>query len=357
MKSPRRRPARTKTPMKPLVLAAAMVGAITVGIALGVGVAWLAGGVTQKARVASAGDVAYPASREASSEFEPRPDPRAPLAPLAVRPGVILDTPALPRAPVAPSSMPAQTASLPAVAPAWRRFASKTALRPDMPMIGIVIDDLGLDHPRTARAIRLPAPVTLAFLSYGNRLEEETRLARAAGHELLVHVPMEPQGDGIDPGPNVLRAADSVTEIRARLDWALSRFVGFVGINNHMGSKFTADAAAMDVVAAELKALGLLFLDSRTSAGTRAYDRARAAGVPAAARGVFLDRVLSTEAVARSLAELEIQARKHGQAIAIGHPHDVTLDALEAWLPTLAAKGLQLAPVSALVEGVPSAAR
>jgi len=343
--------------MKPLVLVAAVVGAISVGVALGIGIAWFAGGTAQNAKVATAGDIPYPASREASSELEPRPDPRAPPAPLAVRPGVILDTPALPLAPVAPSSVPAQTASLPAVAPAWRRFASKPALKPGVPMIGIVIDDLGLDHRRTARAMQLPAPVTLAFLSYGNRLGEETRLARAAGHELLVHVPMEPQGASIDPGPNVLRAADSATEIRARLDWALSRFGGFVGINNHMGSKFTADAAAMDVVAAELKARGLLFLDSRTTAGTRAYDRARAAGVPAAARGVFLDRVPSAEAVARSLAELEVRARKHGQAIAIGHPHDVTLDALEAWLPTLAAKGLQLAPVSALVESAPSAAR
>ncbi len=338
--------------MSPLALGASIIGAIGAGIALGVGIAWVAGMLNKPDVGAVAGDVSYPASREASSELEPRPDLRAPRTRLAIKPGVVIDTPALPVSPPAASSPQTETASLAGTVPAWRQFASKPVLRPGVPMIGIVIDDLGLDHPRTARALRLPAPVTLAFLSYGNRLAEETAAARAAGHELLVHVPMEPQGPGMDPGPKVLRIGDDAAEILARLNWALARFTGFVGINNHMGSKFTADAAAMDIVAQELKARGLLFLDSRTSAGTRAFERARVAGVPAASRSIFLDRVLNRDAVRQSLADLEAQARKHGRAIAIGHPHDATLDALEAWLPTLEEKGLQLAPVSALVESV-----
>lgn len=342
--------------MSPLALGQAIIAAVVGGIALGVGVAWLAGMLKPDTRVVG-GDVSYPASREASSELEPRPDPRVPHTRLAIKPGVEIDTPALPLALPKPSSAPAETVSPAGTVPVWQRLASRAVLQPGVPMIGIVIDDLGLDHSRTARALRLPAPVTLAFLSYGNRLEEETATARAAGHELLVHVPMEPQGPAMDPGPNVLRTGDDAAQIRARLDWALSRFTGFVGINNHMGSKFTADAAAMDIVAQELKARGLLFLDSRTSAATRAFERARAAGVPAASRGIFLDREPNPDAVRQSLADLEIHARKHGRAIAIGHPHDVTLDALEAWLPTLAAKGLQLAPVSALVESGASAAR
>jgi polysaccharide deacetylase 2 family uncharacterized protein YibQ len=341
--------------MSPLTLGVAIFAAVVGGIALGVGVGWLAGMLEPDVPPGTS-EVSYPASREASSELEPRPDPRAPRPRLAIKPGVVIETPALPVVPPQATRTPTETASLAATVPAWRRLASRTALQPGVPMIGIVIDDLGLDHPRTARAMRLPAPVTLAFLSYGNRLAEETAAARAAGHELLVHVPMEPQGPAMDPGPNVLRSGDDAAQIRARLDWALGRFTGFVGINNHMGSKFTADAAAMDVVAQELKARGLLFLDSRTSAATRAFERARAAGVPAASRGIFLDRELNPEAVRQSLADLETRARKHGRAIAIGHPHDVTLDSLEAWLPTLAAKGLQLAPVSALVEGGAGAA-
>ncbi len=356
MKKPRRRPARHAGSMSPLALGLALIAAVVGGIALGICVAWLAGVLKPDAKV-GLGDVAYPVSREAPSELEPRPDPRKPRPRLAIKPGVEIETPALIPAPVQATRTPTETASLAATVPAWRRLASRVALQAGVPMIGIVIDDLGLDHPRTARAMRLPAPVTLAFLSYGNRLAEETAAARAVGQELLVHVPMEPQGPAMDPGPNVLRAGDDAAQIRARLDWALGRFTGFVGINNHMGSKFTADAAAMDIVAQELKARGLLFLDSRTSAATRAFERARAAGVPAASRGIFLDRELNPDAVRQRLADLEAQARKHGRAIAIGHPHDVTLDALEAWLPTLGAKGLQLAPVSALVESDAVAAR
>lgn len=358
--SPRDKKHLPRRSLGPAALALAVVGAVVVGIALGIGAAWLTG--VSETQVAVAVGVDYATSREASSEIEPRPDPRAPSVRLRLKPGTVVDAPALPL-PQAPPPQAAAVAPAPVPevmpAPAWRAHAAGVGLVPGVPMIGIIIDDLGLDHPRTARALSLPAPVTLAFLSYGNRLGAETAAARAAGHELLVHVPMEPERGSADPGPNVLRAADGAAEIRARLDWALNRFGGFVGINNHMGSKFTADAAAMDVVAAELKRRGLLFLDSRTSAETRAFARARAHDVPAASRDIFLDRELAPEAVRAALADLELRARKQGRAIAIGHPHDVTLDALEAWLPTLKAKGLQLVPVSALVETAPplSAAR
>jgi polysaccharide deacetylase 2 family uncharacterized protein YibQ len=345
-----------------------ILGAAVTGVVLGVAIAWLFGiGMGDGAGGQS---VTYPGSREASSEFEPasrttpRTTPRAPLPKLTIKPGTELpDTrlpsqpsPPPPRAGVPPVSsvsvpQPNETSKRLAALPAWRANAARVALIPGMPMIGIVIDDLGLDHGRTERAMRLPAPVTLAFLPYGRRLKAETGRARATGHEILVHMPMEATGAWADPGPNALTIAMGAAEIRARLDWALARFPGFVGINNHMGSKFTSNAAAMDVVLNELKARGLLFLDSRTATTTVAFARARSAGIPAATRQVFLDRDLTPQGVARQLAELESRARAKGRAIAIGHPHDVTLDALEAWLATLKGKGLQLAPVSALVEG------
>lgn len=343
-----------------------ILGAAVTGIVLGVAIAWLFGiGMGGGAGNGTGGQVAYPGSREASSEFEPAPhttprtSPRAPLPKLTIKPGTALPDTRLPshtpspRAGVPPvSSVPIpHTSKRLAALPAWRANAARTALIPGMPMIGIVIDDLGLDHGRTERAMRLPAPVTLAFLPYGRRLKAETGRARATGHEILVHMPMEATGAWADPGPNVLTIAMGAAEIRARLDWALARFPGFVGINNHMGSKFTSNAAAMDVVLSELKARGLLFLDSRTATTTVAFTRARTAGIPAATRQVFLDRDLTPQGVARQLAELESRARAKGRAIAIGHPHDVTLDALEAWLATLKDKGLQLAPVSALVDG------
>ena len=233
--------------------------------------------------------------------------------------------------------------------PAWRRHAAPFAPVRGRPRIAVVIDDLGLDAARTERVIELPAPLTLAFLPYGPDLGARTARARARGHELLVHVSMEPEGGSADPGPHALGVGQGPEQIRARLDWALGRFAGYVGINNHMGSRFTSDPEGMAVVLGELKARGLLFLDSRTTAATVGYALARAAGIPAAERKVFLDRTPARDAVDAQLAEVERLARRDGAVIAIGHPHDATIEALAAWFPGLAEKGLQAAPVSAVV--------
>ncbi len=218
------------------------------------------------------------------------------------------------------------------------------------PRIAVVIDDMGIDRRRTRRAIALPGPLTTAFLTYADDLPEQTAAARAAGHELLVHVPMQPRNRRLDPGPKVLESDLEASEIRARLAWGLGRFEGFAGINNHMGSRFTTDPEGMAVVMDELKARGLYFLDSRTSGGTVGPQAARRAGVPYVSRNVFLDNINDPKAVARQLAAVERLARRGGRVVAIGHPRDVTLDLLADWLPTLDAKGFDLVPVSRMIK-------
>ncbi|MBI5121521.1 MAG: divergent polysaccharide deacetylase family protein [Rhodospirillales bacterium] len=220
------------------------------------------------------------------------------------------------------------------------------------PMIAVVIDDLGLDRRRSARVIELAGPLTLAFLPYAQELPAQTAFGHAKGHELLVHVPMEPVGASYDPGPdsNLMKVGLSADEIRNRLERDLAQFAGYVGINNHMGSKFTSDKAGMRVVLKELQDRGLLFLDSRTSAQSVGAEVARDLGLPFAERNVFLDNVPSLIEVSSQLEKLESYARQYGHAIAIGHPHDGTIEALTAWLPTLEAKGLTLVPVSAIVK-------
>jgi len=116
-----------------------------------------------------------------------------------------------------------------------------------------------------------------------------------------------------------------------------------------MGSKFTADPQGMAPVIAELRARGLLFLDSRTTAKSVGFRLAAADGVPCAARDVFLDDDLAPAAIARQLAEVEAVVRRRGSAIAIGHAHDTTLAALRTWLPSLAGKGFDLVPLTAVV--------
>ena len=234
--------------------------------------------------------------------------------------------------------------------PAWLRYAVAAPPTGNRPLVAIVLDDLGLDRVRTAEAIRLSRPLTLSFMTYASELPTQTQAARRAGHELRLHVPMEPVDRQADPGPHGLFTALSSEEVIERLRWGFARFDGYVGINNHMGSKFTADERGMAPVMEELRARGLMFLDSRTSPSSAGIRLAIAYGVPHAARDVFLDDNQTPAAIAKELARVEQLARQHGSAIAIGHPHDATIAALEIWLPMLAAKGLALVPVSAVVQ-------
>jgi len=237
-----------------------------------------------------------------------------------------------------------------ATVPAWIRNAVPAPARDARPRISVVIDDVGLDRQRTARAIALPAPLTLSFLPYAMDLPRQTEAAHRAGHELLVHVPMEPLRKNLDAGPSPLDIGIGNDEVLQRLRWDLTRFDGYVGINNHMGSRFTSDAGALEPVMQELRQRGLLFIDSRTVAHSAGTEVAGKYGVPHAGRDVFLDDEISTPAIAARLGELERVARHNGSAIAIGHPHDQTLDALKGWLRDVPSKGFVLVPVSAIVK-------
>ncbi len=231
----------------------------------------------------------------------------------------------------------------------WRRFAALAPETGGRPMIAVVIDDMGVDRKRSARVIGFRGPLTLSFLAYADDLGRQTAAAAAAGHELLVHVSMEPVSGDLDPGPNVLLSELYPEELRRRLRWGLSRFGAYVGINNHMGSRFTADAAGMAVVMEELKRRGLLFLDSRTTDKTVAAALARRAGVPFAERNIFLDHVDDVATVQGRLAEVERLARRTGFAVAIGHPRDATITALAAWLEHVEERGFVLVPLTAVV--------
>ena len=218
-----------------------------------------------------------------------------------------------------------------------------------------VIEDVGLDAAGTRRAARLPAAVTLAFLPYGNDVAALAAEARRGGHELLVHVPMQPwpHDRPIDPGPNALMVDLAPAELARRIDWNLGRFQGFVGVNNHMGSRFTEHEPGMRLVIAELARRGLLFLDSRTSARSVGLRLAHEAGIPALGRDVFLDHERARPAIRAQLDRVAEIARRNGVAIAIGHPYAETLDVLEAWLPTLKGQRLELVPLTRLVTRVP----
>jgi polysaccharide deacetylase 2 family uncharacterized protein YibQ len=199
------------------------------------------------------------------------------------------------------------------------------------PAIAICIDDLGEDLAGTDKAMALPEAVALSFLPYAETTPFLAEAAARKGHLVLAHVPMQALGSH-NPGPMTLQSGMTADEIARRLSWHLSRIPGLVGINNHEGSRFTADPAALVPVMATLRARHLFFLDSRTGPDSRAIDAAKAAGVMTAGRDIFLDDDQAPAAVAAQLELLAREAKRTGVAIAIGHPHDATLRLLKDWL-------------------------
>jgi hypothetical protein len=230
----------------------------------------------------------------------------------------------------------------------WLRNAVAFSVPQGRPLIAVVLDDVGVARSHAELAIDLPAAVTLSFMTYADGVAEMAARARAKGHELMLHVPMQPLDGEVDAGPHALTTDLSEGELLRRLDWGLSRFPGYVGINNHMGSRFTQDERGMRVVLQELKRRGLLFLDSRTISTSVGDRLAARMGVAHVMRDVFLDNEMDEAAVLQQLIETERIAAIKGQAIAIGHPHPATIAAIRAWMPRAEARGFVIVPLSAV---------
>lgn len=230
---------------------------------------------------------------------------------------------------------------------AWMAHAAPPHNAGPAPVIAIVMDDVGVNTAQLAGVLGLPAAVTLSILPYAPDAAGIAARAHTLGHEVLVHLPMEADG-GEDPGPRALRHGQSPEAFSANLEWNLSRFTGFVGVNNHMGSRLTQDPAAMEVLQRNLYRRGVLFLDSRTTAGTVAAGIARANGVTTLERDVFLDNSPVPEKIQAQLRKTEAKARRQGYAIAIGHPHAATIGAVGAWAKNLRARGFSLVPLTSV---------
>lgn len=233
---------------------------------------------------------------------------------------------------------------------AWQVYARPMNAAEKRPKIALVISGLGLSSAATEAAIqRLPGGVTLSFAPFADNLDQWIRLARAAGHEVLINLPMEPIEYPVhDPGPRTLLTSLSEAQNLDRLEWALSRVTGYVGINNFMGSRFTTSTESLRPVLTEIKRRGLLFLDSRSSARSVAPDIAREIGLPHAVNNRFIDNEASRSAIDGRLAEAERLATRRGYAVAMGFPYPVTIERVAAWATGLEGRGVVLAPVSAI---------
>lgn len=215
------------------------------------------------------------------------------------------------------------------------------------PRLIIIFDDMGLDRRAFDEVMALPGPVTMSFLPYARNVQPFIDRAVSRGDDILLHLPMEPSG-AADPGPHSLSGAMKSERLFDELAWNLSQFEGYVGVNNHMGSKFTRDDQAMKRVLSMLGQRGLFFVDSLTTSGSVAMAAGDAVGADVYVRDVFLDPEPGRPIVQRQLALAEKIAAKTGYAVVICHPRRDTLDVIGPWLTTAPARGFELATVSSL---------
>ena len=218
------------------------------------------------------------------------------------------------------------------------------------PAIAIIIDDVGHSLAQGRRLIALPAPVALAILPHTQAAQRLADEAGVAGKTVMLHQPME-NGAGLSIGPGGLYVGMPRGELEQILHANLNSFVPIQGINNHMGSRLTAEREAMDWVMQVLKERGLFFIDSRTTRDTQAAFAAEAAGVRHLSRDVFLDNERTPEAIGSAFGRALALARRQGTALVIGHPYAQTLDYLEQRLADdlLRSEGVEVVSVEELL--------
>jgi len=215
---------------------------------------------------------------------------------------------------------------------------------PTKAYLTLIIDDLGQNLPRDRRVLALPGPVTPSIMPDTLHAAEFAREAHAAGKIVMLHMPMDPA-----TGPFAWHPDLPLDELKARLAAAFKAVPFTSGINNHEGSRMTAEPVAMAWLMGELQRRNKFFVDSRTSAKTVAAAEAQKIGLPSVSRDVFLDNERTEPAITAQLQEAIRLARKHGSAVVIGHPYPQTLAVLERELPKLKEQGIDWIDIKSMI--------
>ncbi|WP_421790065.1 divergent polysaccharide deacetylase family protein [Hyphobacterium sp.] len=262
---------------------------------------------------------------------------------------------ALVPAPVSGLTTPGPSGPLPAIGTDGTRpdqaYARPWQGDPNAPMVAIVIGGMGLNRAVTEAAIeQLPPEVALSFAPYSRDLQGWIDRARAAGHEVLIEIPMEPfDYPNNDPGPHTLLADAPDTENARRLYWLMSQATGYFAMTNYLGARFSTSEPALESVMRALEERGVSFLHD----GTGRISTIEAAGNDAGARWGIADRVLdedpSPNAVDNQLLELEARALQNGSSIGAGFAYRSTVDQITEWAEQIEARGYILAPPSAVM--------
>ncbi len=217
--------------------------------------------------------------------------------------------------------------------------------------IVLVIDDFGYRNDAISDGfLNLPIPITCAVLPGQKQSSPVAKKAVSAGKEVIIHMPMQSSVTSLGEDEFKLKVGMTSQEIEWRLNEALKEIPEALGINNHQGSKATADGKVMAVVASVLKNKDKFFLDSRTSSKTVGESTMRSVGVLTARRHVFLDNDLSVEKISNQFDELVRISKKKGVAIGIGHVKGNTLKVLQKKIPLLVEQGFDFKFLSQVVD-------
>lgn len=249
-------------------------------------------------------------------------------------------------APIAGLSQPGPSGPLPVIATDGRVPAQAYA-RPftpnGRPRVALIVGGLGLNAVTTRAAIeRLPAEVTLSFVPYAEDLQGWIDLARRQGHEVLIEIPMEPTGyPSNDPGPQTLLVNATPEDIDARMAWLLGRATGYFGVTNYLGDRFVTSDTGMSAFLGILRQRGLAFFDDGVA-------RRRPGAWSRASADTIIDETQTPAAIIARLNALEAAAKTRGAALGTGFAYPVTVEAAARWTAGLEARGVQLAPASAM---------
>lgn len=223
-------------------------------------------------------------------------------------------------------------------------------VRPDRATyLAIILDDGGYGGPDTARILALDNRLTLAILPDTPFIRQTAEDAAALGFEIMLHMPMQTGRNGRNTFPGELDLTMTREEIHARTLECIAQLPQAVGVNNHTGAAFTEDEEKIRWFLEVVKDQGIYFVDSRTTAGSRAYDVAVELGIPSANRDIFLDNSNDPDEIREQLKALIQLSRSRGAAVGIGHFRRNTVDVLEEELPKLEAMGIILTHVSELL--------
>ena len=218
-----------------------------------------------------------------------------------------------------------------------------------MEKVAIIIDDMGQDMDVARKLCAIDANLTFSVLPHEMHTEEVALYLHKQGKEVLLHLPME--GNGKNPGLGAIYHDTDPSQAQKILKESLERVPMAVGVNNHMGSVVTQNQVIMKALFSSIKEQDLFFIDSLTTGKSVCKAVATETNLPFQVRDVFLDNEQTYQYIAGQLDELVTIARRNGEAIAICHPHPVTVEVLVHEVPHLNDKGIEVVRVSKLVNG------